>query len=243
MAGISAGLGGQINNNIQTDGLIVYLDAAYKKSYPKTGTTWTDLSSGGNDGTLTNGPTFNSDNGGSITFDGSNDYADISSGIGMASDSSHTGCAWIRMPNVSDTDRRFFFESADDSNNFVLSLAWRNNTSQNIFQAWTTDGGGSNYTSADSTTNPVDDTWYYVCQRTDSTANTLDIFVNGIKEGTSTSATFTIDSFDSMAIGTYRSKNDRYMKGNISNVTIYNRALLDGEITQNYNAQKGRFGY
>ena len=52
MPGISAGLGGQVNNNIQTDGLIFYVDSAYKKSYLGSGTTWNDLG-GSNNGTLT----------------------------------------------------------------------------------------------------------------------------------------------------------------------------------------------
>jgi hypothetical protein len=56
--------------NIITDGLVLLLDAANSKSYPGTGTTWTDLSRSGNNGTLINGPTFNSGNGGSIVFDG-----------------------------------------------------------------------------------------------------------------------------------------------------------------------------
>ena len=58
---------------IVTDGLVMYLDAANPKSYPGTGTTWTDISRNNNNGTLTNGPTFSSANLGSIVFDGSND--------------------------------------------------------------------------------------------------------------------------------------------------------------------------
>ena len=50
----------------------LYLDAANKKSYPGTGTTWSDLA-GSNNGTLTNGPTFDSGNGGSMDFDGTDD--------------------------------------------------------------------------------------------------------------------------------------------------------------------------
>jgi len=62
---------------IVTDGLVLCLDAANKRSYPGTGTTWTDKV-GGNDGTLTNGPTFDSDNGGSIEFDGTDDSIELS---------------------------------------------------------------------------------------------------------------------------------------------------------------------
>ena len=60
---------------IVTSGLVLCLDAANKRSYPGTGTTWTDLSGNSNNGTLTNGPTFSAGNQGSIVFDGTNDYA------------------------------------------------------------------------------------------------------------------------------------------------------------------------
>lgn len=63
---------------IVTNGLVLYLDAANQKSYPGSGTTWTDLSGNGNTGTLTNGPTFSANNNGGIVFDGANDYVSIS---------------------------------------------------------------------------------------------------------------------------------------------------------------------
>jgi hypothetical protein len=63
---------------IVTDGLILALDAADRTSYPGSGTTWSDLV-GNNYGTLTNGPTFNSANCGTIVFDGTNDYVFINS--------------------------------------------------------------------------------------------------------------------------------------------------------------------
>jgi len=57
------------NPAIVRDGLVLCLDAANRKSYPGSGTTWTDLSGRGNTGTLTNGPTYSSSNGGSLGFD------------------------------------------------------------------------------------------------------------------------------------------------------------------------------
>ena len=63
---------------IVTDGLVLCLDAGDGKSYGGSGTTWTDRSVNSNNGTLTNGPTFDSSNGGSIVFDGSNDYTSFS---------------------------------------------------------------------------------------------------------------------------------------------------------------------
>ena len=62
-------------NGLVTDGLVLALDAGRTLSYSGSGTTWTDLSGNSNNGTLTNGPTFSSDNFGAIVFDGTNDYA------------------------------------------------------------------------------------------------------------------------------------------------------------------------
>ena len=62
---------------IVTDGLVLYLDAANPKSYVSGSTTWRDISRGGNNGTLVNGPTFDSGNGGNIVFDGVDDYSRI----------------------------------------------------------------------------------------------------------------------------------------------------------------------
>jgi hypothetical protein len=67
-------MAGTVAPNIVTDGLAFYLDAANTKSYVSGSTTWTDIANLTN-GTLTNGPTFNSANGGSIVFDGVDDYA------------------------------------------------------------------------------------------------------------------------------------------------------------------------
>lgn len=58
---------------IVTNGLVLHLDAGDTASYPVTGTTWTDLSGNGNNGTLVNGVGYNSANGGSLVFDGVND--------------------------------------------------------------------------------------------------------------------------------------------------------------------------
>lgn len=60
--------------SIVTNGLVLCLDAANTKSYPGSGTTWTDLSGRGNNGTLVNGVGYNSGNLGSLVFDGVDDY-------------------------------------------------------------------------------------------------------------------------------------------------------------------------
>jgi hypothetical protein len=64
------------DENIVTNGLIFNIDANKNLSYPGTGNTIYDISGSGQTGTLTNGPTFSALNGGSIVFDGTNDYID-----------------------------------------------------------------------------------------------------------------------------------------------------------------------
>ena len=78
--------------HIVRDCLVLYLDAANTKSYPGSGTAMTDMSGKGNHGTLTNGPTFSSDNNGSIVLDGTNDYI---STINLSSFTTFTIQMWI----------------------------------------------------------------------------------------------------------------------------------------------------
>ena len=68
-----------IDSNIVVDGLVLNLDAGNTSSYPGTGTTWTDLSSSPTNATLVNGVTYSSSNQGHLLFDGTNDYATVSS--------------------------------------------------------------------------------------------------------------------------------------------------------------------
>jgi hypothetical protein len=88
--------------NIVKDGLILDLDAAKRDSYPGTGTTWNDISGNQNNGTLVNGPTFNSGNGGSIVFDGVNDYANLSDPMSLRLETfNFTLSLWFLTVNTS----------------------------------------------------------------------------------------------------------------------------------------------
>jgi hypothetical protein len=72
MSGRVSYLGGIVKN-----GLILDLDAGKLDSYNRVGTSWNDISSNGYVGTLINGPIYNSSNGGSVSFDGVDDYGRI----------------------------------------------------------------------------------------------------------------------------------------------------------------------
>jgi hypothetical protein len=79
--------------SVVTTGLQLYLDAGNASSYPGTGTAWTDLSVNGRNGTLTNGPTYSGTNGGSIVFDGTNDYVQCTGSLTVTA---ATFVAWIK---------------------------------------------------------------------------------------------------------------------------------------------------
>ena len=74
--------------NIITDGLILALDAANPTSYISGSTAWNDLSGNGYNGTLVNGPTFSTDAGGAIIFDGTDDYVSLNQ-VGSSSQFSY----------------------------------------------------------------------------------------------------------------------------------------------------------
>ena len=102
---------------IVTNGLVMYLDAANPKSYPTTGTAWYDRSGNGNTGTLTNGPTFNSGNNGSIVFDGIDDYVSLSSSPNLTNPL--TICGFINTSIVSGVNQVIYGPLANGSDNWL----------------------------------------------------------------------------------------------------------------------------
>ena len=220
---------------IVTDGLILSIDAANKKSYPGSGTTWTDLA-GSNDGTLTNGPTFDSGDGGSIVFDGVDDYVDYNSfGVGGDS-SSYTFSAWSKNSNNSSilvkgrdgNGAGWSLRIGTYSNQFIASAAKSNPVAgYNVF-------GGAYVSSV----------WAYVTGVWESDTGKLSLYVNGSLEGSYTFSGTAPFALRSSTIGWSMAKitNSSIGQGSIACASVYNRALSSTEVLQNYNALKSRFG-
>jgi hypothetical protein len=82
--------------NIVKDGLVLDLDAAKLQSYPRTGTLWNDISGNNYVGVLTNGPTFNSSNGGSVVFDGVDDFIEFGDVLDLGTNSL-TVSHWLNL--------------------------------------------------------------------------------------------------------------------------------------------------
>jgi hypothetical protein len=225
-----------IGSDIVRDGLILHLDAGSERSYPKSGTVWKDLSGNSNDGILTNGPTFNSGNGGSIVFDGVNDYVLGSSNLGISGNATFSICYWAMWDGVSFSTNypSGVGNNTTGSGNTGLSTTWKDGRIALDF--W------NNRFRAESTLSVKK--WYYLCFTKTSglIGSTTKLYSNSVElvgavEGTNTTPNITDNPF---VVG--RLDSTRWFNGKISNVKIYNRAITSEEIKKNYNATRKRFG-
>jgi hypothetical protein len=225
---------------IVTDGLVLALDAGNTKSYPGTGTTWFDKSGRGNNGTLFNDPTFNSGNGGSIVFDGTNDYIDLGNNSSITTFTSLTINTWVKpvtLPGFFNQGRIII--RGDDS----YRLYWYDNGvgSSNKLYFFSSDIGETGL--ADSvgylTSNFTVNSWYNITALYNGSQTQL--FVNGSLVATSAGKSGTITGTNNIQLGRSNG-NEYFLNGNIASIQLYNRALSASEVLQNYNATKGRFG-
>jgi hypothetical protein len=220
--------------------LVNYLDAGYRTSYPTTGTTWYDVSGYGRNGTLTNGPTYSSTSGGTIVFDGTNDYVTLGSQSLVTNN--FTINLWYNL-NTSTTKEHFLFSIGYASSNSFLIVADSTLGGNQSISSYYVNVGG---TPTGRTINSTTITNTQIVNLTYTRNNGLNvIYVNGVEQ---TSRTFT----ESLSLGSSlqyilgyalpRSKSSAYLQGNIYISQVYNRTLTQTEVSQNFNAQKSRFG-
>ena len=213
------------------DGLVLYLDAANARSYPRTGNTWFDRSGNGNDGTLVNVPTYSSSYGGSLVFDGVNDYVNGVHNTQTNITGDITVECWFRVTNTRSDWVRIFGKG--DSTNRTVGLWYHQSSSVFLYQRYGTSNMNVGYSATVSL-----NTWYHMVGT--SSSNNHRLYLNNVVRGTSTTGTTFASSTDPYTVG-YGNINT-YHIGNVSNCRIYNRALSATEIAQNYNALKGRYG-
>jgi hypothetical protein len=223
-------MGGFANNApIVTDGLVFYVDAGNSKSYPGSGTTWSDLV-GSNNGTLVNGPTYNSANGGSIVFDGVND------GARSTNTTEHqvtvgTIQAWVKSSSPGSAYRGIIVKQEQWGlffyNGELVTYDWGNvaqrATGQNI----------------------DDGNWHFIAMTFTETvgtpSNNAIIYLDGSSVLTTTVKNKS-SSTSGIVFGAGRfDLATQQLNGNIACGSLYNRALSAAEVTQNYNALKNRF--
>ncbi len=224
--------------SIITDGLVFAVDAANPSSYPGSGTIWKDQTVNQNNGTLTNGPTFDSGNGGSIVFDGSNDYVDCGNIDDIKNASQVSISIWTYIDDIS--FRILLGQNLISGTDQFQLYYWNANT----LYIWIKSGnvGTVSYVNTSSIVNI--NQWYNFTLVFDGTLTNNDrakLYLNGgndIITNRGTMPTTFTNSSESFLIG--RGLNG-YFDGRMSNTQIYNRALSATEILHNYNALKGRF--
>ena len=223
--------------NIITNGLVFSVDAGFTPSYPKSTTTWYDLN-GSNNGTLTNGPTFNSNNNGSIVFDGVDDIVNFSNNI------------LTNLTNNGITFDAWIYPTDNLSSQQLVVGAWSQSATNDQGGLFII-GSGPFIAIADGSTGEGGqgfgtlslNQWQYIVGSW-NTNRTYKTYINGVIQGTGTQTGNGYNTTGSslFKVGGQNQNESRFFNGRISNVKIYNRVLSDSEILQNYNAQKGRFG-
>jgi hypothetical protein len=218
---------------IVTDGLVLNLDAAKVDSYPGTGTTWYDISGNNNNGTLTNGPTFSGiGKQASIVFDGADDYV-IRTDASLKNYTTITANIWMNV-NSTGSWETYFSYNAEEAG---LTQGWgvRRQSNLNNYQYW---GGTGNsgiklykngtLISSGSASSVVADGF-----NTTGSWNMITVVATGVSSW-STHNRLTIATRSDLGGGSVNMR--------ASSFTLYSKELSANEITQNFNALRGRYG-
>jgi hypothetical protein len=221
------------NTKTVTNGLVLSLDAANRKSYPGSGNTWNDLSGINSSGELVNSPTYNSSNLGYFQFV-TDDYVIIPNNTALDTQTP-TVEVWVKTNATNQNG--FWFEKGTVNTQYSLfqegsTIRWR------MFIA-----GG--ITQLSTTTSTYMDTanWYQVVGT--YTSGTRRLYINGVLVNSDTQSGTIATNAGGMSIGAYggyTGGKSYFYNGNQSICRVYNRALSAAEISQNFNALRGRYG-
>jgi hypothetical protein len=222
------------NPTMVTDGLVLCLDAANGRSYPGSGTAWSDLSGNGNNGTLTNGPTYSANNLGYFQF-ATDDYITMPNNTSLDTQTPSVE-VWIKTNALAQNG--FWFEKGAVNTQYSLfqegvTIVWRQRYSDGVLRSLTVNT--SNYLTTTS--------WFQIVGTFVSGAKKLYINTNLANSNTQTGVLAT--NSNGMSIGAYggtTAAKSYYYNGNLAICRVYNKVLTPAEIQQNFNATRGRFG-
>ena len=228
-------------NQIVRNGLVLWLDAS---NYPGSGTTWTDISGRNNNGTLTNGPTYSSNNSGTFIFDGVNDIVFAPNNFfSYPSLQTFTVSLWFKSSQTTG-GTLFGQQNTNDPGSpggWVPVVYLQSNGLIRAEPFWT--NGTSNAITNSAALN--DNMWHNIT--TTFNSGTHNLYVDGYyitqRTGLSLNA-YTGTYYYMIGAGAAGSRGlgTNYFSGSISNFNFYNRALSASEISQNFNALRGRYG-
>ena len=223
-------------------GLVLNLDAGDASSYPGNGNTWNDLS-GSNHGTLLNGPTYNSGDGGSIVFDGIDDVVSLGNVLNMGLNSWTISC-WVKFDGGTSGLMGIIGKTSYRPNYGRYAIYIDNNN----LVAFCQPSNGNMIVSTPLA--PYLDNNFHNLVVTINRTSLITFYIDGISVGIpyniSGSSSANPISSDNFYIGSYGSSNGQsplyFFKGSIGQALIYNRALSTTEVTNNFNVSKARYG-
>jgi hypothetical protein len=225
---------------IISNGLVLYLDAANNKSYPGSGTSWNDLSGNGRNLTLTNGPTFNASNIGTLVFDGTNDYAVVNP---VSAFNIYCISMWFKpttiINSVSAYKPLIHFKSSTSK---YISFGDTTNRVANEYITIVQEPGDKR-TAVNDGGSLSAGVWYNIVFNYESSQ--YNIYINNTLKsttiGSSTGNVPLITDPDFIYLNSYEGTSG-YLDSSLSMCMIYNRTLSASEILQNYNITRKRYG-
>ena len=190
--------------------------------------------------TLTNGPTYNSSNGGNIIFDGTNDYTVTSANSTFYKyENELTVSWWVKLNGT--LSRPGCGQSTLDVDAMGTNVWLMHGNASNQFTFYVNDSG--TWRAVDSSVLTVG-SWYNVTGTINTT--NVSIYVNGSLSATAAGITTGIlnnsNSIMTIGIDPRYLTLSQFFNGSVATKMVYNRSLSSSEILQNYNIQKSRFG-
>lgn len=218
----------------ETTNLIINVDANSSTSYPGSGATWFDLTANGYNATLINGPTYTSGTPSSINFDGVNDYATFTTATIGSNTSNYSFGGWIK-PTTGATEQIYITRGGGT---FSLML---NKKTTNILRCAVVAAGVE--VSADSPTTFTHNVWTHI-YGVWTNATSVKLYINGaLVRTTTTTRSGLRNSTEGWGLGRYSTSPTLYWNGSMGNANVYNVALTDAQILNNYNTQKSMYGF
>ena len=219
--------------NIVIDGLVLAVDAASKRSYSGTGTSFTNTINGAN-GTLSGSPTFSTDNFGTLEFNGTDQSMDLGTTVSVPA----VGFTVLMCININDS------QSASGWNYWFLQNA--NSGHKYEFGQFGTTGNRfhfkDNFNQTDSGITATLDSSGFTVFHFGSTSDSKSFYSKNGESKTLSSGTGGWTGGDDIVFDDFfYNGSTSYFGATIGNMLIYNKELSADEITQNYNALKSRF--
>ena len=236
-----------------TNDLVLWYDAGNTSSYPGTGTTITDLSVGGSTGTLNNGVTYSSADGGKFVLDGTNDW--ISTSGTTVYPWNVTGGdfsveVWVKFSNANQSAR--IFSNRNSTSGSMMSLIGGTIAiSGNITSSKKISFAITNYNATrafwqNTTNDQIDGNWKHIVATRNG--RTLTIYVNSVSQGlttvnnTGSGSPIYIDTATTWRVADAGGGTGGNGAFDISIMRLYKRALTQEQVTRNYNLEKSRYG-